>query len=138
MRKYIVQKIGLGSTLKFGCGLGALSNFIPGLILALIGKAVVSSLRALLESWQNAELANILGQSVRANMLAILKLEGALKTLQTLDNAAPLFILATILAWMLLGGIVLAGLGGMGAAIYNFIARTFGGIEIELREDRWA
>jgi hypothetical protein len=138
MKKFIVQNIGTGSALKFGCGLGALSNFIPGLILALIGKAIVSSLRALLESWQNAELANILGQSIRANMLTILKLEGALKTLQDLDNASLWLVLATILAWMALGGIIVAALGGMGAAIYNVIARTFGGLEIELREQRRA
>ncbi|MCI0475602.1 MAG: DUF3566 domain-containing protein [Anaerolineales bacterium] len=136
MKKFVIQNVGLGSTLKFGCGLGALSNFIPGLILALIGKAIVSSLRALLESWQNAELANILGQSIRANMLTILKLEGALKTLQDLDNAAPVFILATILAWMALGGAVIAALSGLLTAAYNFTARLFGGIEIELREDR--
>ena len=136
MKKFVIQNIGLGSTIKFGCGLGALSNFIPGLILALIGKAIISTLRALLESWQNAELANILGQSIRANMLTILKLEGALKTLQDLDNAAPVFILATILAWMALGGAVIAALSGLLTAAYNFTARLFGGIEIELREDR--
>lgn len=120
--------------LRFGCGLGALANFVPGFVLALIGKVGVSALRALLESWQNAELANILGQSIRANMLAVLKLEGALKTLQMLDNAAPFFVLAIIGVWMLFGGVVAAMLSGIGAACYNLIARTLGGIEIELRE----
>ena len=135
MKKYTIQNVGVLSTLRFGCGLGALSNFLPGLVAAVIAKTIVSSLRMLLESWQNAELANVFGQSIRANMLAILKLEGALKTLQNLDNASLWFILATILAWMLLGGVVIAAIGGIVSATYNLIARTFGGIEIELRED---
>lgn len=138
MKKFVVQNVGLGSAVRFGCGLGALSNFIPGLIAALIGKAIISTLRALLESWQNAELANILGQSIRANMLTILKLEGALKTLQDWDNASLWFFLAMILAWMVLGGAVIAALSGLLTAAYNFTARVFGGIEIELREDRRA
>ena len=120
--------------MKFGCGLGALSNFLPGLIAALIAKTIVSSLRMLLESWQNAELANVFGQSIRANMLAILKLEGALKTLQDCDNASFLFFIGTILAWMLLGGAFIAAIGGIISATYNLTARMFGGIEIELRE----
>jgi hypothetical protein len=135
MKKFVIQNIELGSTVKFGCGLGALANLIPGLILALVSKIIIATLRALLESWQNAELANIFGQSIRANMLAVLKLEGTLKTLQFLDNAAPLFILLMTLGWMLFGGLCLAVLGGISAAIYNTIAQLFGGIEIQVRED---
>ncbi|MCX7840251.1 MAG: hypothetical protein N2559_12490 [Anaerolineae bacterium] len=135
MRKLIIHHIGLGSSVKFGCGLGALANLIPGLVLALVSKFIIATLRALLESWQSAELANIFGQSIRANMLAVLRLEGALKTLQFLDNAAPLFILLLTLAWMLLGGVGLAVLGGISAAIYNTIAQLFGGIEIQVREE---
>ena len=136
MKKYIIQNVGVSSTMKFGCGLGALSNFLPGLVAALIAKTIISSLRMLLESWQNAELANVFGQSIRANMLAILKLEGALKTLQDFDNASFLFFIVTILAWMLLGGTFIAAIGGIMSATYNLTARTFGGIEIELREDK--
>jgi len=107
-----------------------------GTIAALIAKTIISSLRMLLESWQNAELANVFGQSIRANMLAILKLEGALKTLQDFDNASLLFFIGTILAWMLLGGAFIAAIGGIISATYNLTARTFGGIEIELREGK--
>ncbi len=134
MKKLSIQHIELGSAVKFGCGVGTLTHLVPGLVLALMGKVVVSTLRALLESWQNAELANILGQSIRANMLAVLHLEGALKTLQTLDNAAPFFVLVTVLAWMLLGGSVTAILGAISAIFYNVIAQMFGGIEIHVRE----
>ena len=134
MKKYIIQNVGISSMMKFGCGLGALSNFLPGLVAALIAKTIVSSLRMLLESWQNAELANVFGQSIRANMLAILKLEGALKALQDFDNASFFFI-GTILAWMLVGGAFIAAIGGIISATYNLTARTFGGIEIELQED---
>jgi hypothetical protein len=136
MKKYTIQNVGVLSTLKFGCGLGALSNFLPGLVAALIAKTIVSSLRMLLESWQNAELANVFGQSIRANMLAILKLEGTLKTLQDFDNASFFFFVGTILAWMLLGGAFITAIGGIISATYNFTARVFGGIEIELREDK--
>ena len=135
MGKFVIQKVGLGSALKFGCGLGALSNLVPGLITALIAKAIVSSLRVLLESWQSAELANLFGQSIRVNMLAILNLERALKTLRDLDNASFWFILATILAWMLLGGTFVAAISGMITLAYNLSARLFGGIKIELREE---
>ena len=136
MKKYTIQNVGVLSTLKFGCGLGALSNFLPGLVAALIAKTIVSSLRMLLESWQNAELANIFGQSIRANMLTILKLEGALKTLQDLDNASLLFFVGMILAWMILGGAFIAAIGGIISATYNLTARIFGGVEIELREGK--
>lgn len=134
MKKYIIHSVDLLSALKFGCGLGALSNFVPGLITALIAKAIISALRLLLESWQNIELANIFGQSIRANMLATLKLEGALKTLQTLDNASIFFVIGMILAWMLLGGAAVTVISGMITMTYNLTARLFGGIEIELRE----
>jgi hypothetical protein len=134
MKKFIIQRIGLTSATKFGCGLGALSNIVPGLITALIAKALISSLRVLLEGWQNAELANIFGQPIRANMLAILNLEGTLKTLQTLDNASLFFFIGMIFAWMLLGGACAAVMSGMFTAIYNLAARLFGGIEIELHE----
>jgi hypothetical protein len=134
VRKFALQHIGLVSTVKFGCSLGALANLLPGLVLAVIIKLVVAGLRALLESWQNTEVANIFGQAIRVNMLAVLKLEDALKTLQFLDNAAPLFILTLTLVWMLLGGICLAALGGMSAAIYNTLAALTGGIEIQVRE----
>ena len=136
MKKYTIQNVGVLSTLKFGCGLGALSNFLPGLVAALIAKTIVSSLRMLLESWQNAELANIFGQSIRANMLTILKLEGALKTLQDLDNASLLFFVGMILAWMILGGAFIAAIGGIISATYDLTARIFGGVEIELREGK--
>ena len=136
MKKYTIQNVGVLSTLKFGCGLGALSNFLPGLVAALIAKTIVSSLRMLLESWQNAELANIFGQSIRANMLTILKLEGALKTLQDLDNASLLFFVGMILAWMILRGSFIAAIGGIISATYNLTARIFGGVEIELREGK--
>jgi TRAP-type mannitol/chloroaromatic compound transport system permease small subunit len=135
MKKYVIQNVGIASTAKFGCGLGALSNLVPGLIIALVGKAVVSSLRMLLESWQTAELANVLGQSVRVNMLAILKMEGVLKTLQEFDRASVFLCAGIILAWMVLGGVIVAAFGGMLSATYNLTARVFGGIEIELREE---
>jgi|YNPNPStandDraft_1061719.scaffolds.fasta_scaffold13656_7 hypothetical protein len=134
MKKFVLHHVGLGSSVRLGCGLGALTNLMPGLILALLSKIVIGTLRALLESWQNVELANILGQSIRANMLAVLKLEGALKTLQFLDNAAPLCILLVTLLWALVGGVCLAALVGISAATYNTLARLLGGIEIELHE----
>jgi hypothetical protein len=134
MKKYVIQNVGLGSVVRLGCGLGALSNLVPGLITALICKAIVTYLRGLLESWQNVEIVNVFGQSVRANMLGVLNLQSALKTFVSLDNASFLLIAVTILAWMLLGGAIVAALSGIIAAIYNLTARTFGGIEIELRE----
>jgi hypothetical protein len=136
MKKYVIQNVGLGSVVRLGCGLGALSNLVPGLITALICKAIVTYLRGLLESWQNVEIVNVFGQSVRANMLGVLNLQSALKTLVSLDNASFLLIAVTILAWMLLGGTVVAALSGIITAIYNLTARTFGGIEIELREGK--
>lgn len=134
MKKLVLQRIGTLSALKFGCALGALANLLPGILIALIAKLLITGLRVLLEGWQNVEMANVLGQSVRVNVITALKLDSALKTLQDWDGVWAFILFAIIFAWMLLGGVIVAGVTALLTSTYNLAARFAGGIEIELRE----
>ncbi len=134
MKKFVVQRIGTLSSLKFGCALGALANFAPGVLIAVLAKLGVAGLRALLEGWQNVEMANVLGQSVRVNVITALKLDGALKWLRDWDGAWGVWVIGLIGAWMLFGGLIVAAITALLTGTYNLAARFAGGIEIELRE----
>jgi hypothetical protein len=131
VKRLAIQSVRMFSALKFGCVLGLLLNVLPSLVCALVGKAIVSTLRALLESWQNIELANLLGQSARVNLTQQLGLESALKTLREWDALSWLGVLLVTVALSLFGGALVAALSSLLAAIYNVTARFSGGIEIE-------
>lgn len=135
MYRASLRQIGVVSTFKFGCVLGALFHFAPSVLCALVTKWSIGSLRALLESWQNFELTTILGQSVRANLVERLGLLDALKTLRALDGVSWLIVVLIVLALCVFGGAILGVCISGGAALYNLIARLTGGIEIELAND---
>ncbi len=132
MNRVAIRRVEPHSAFKFGCVLGALFNFAPGVICALIARWLIASLRALLEGWQNVEIANILGQSVRANLTQQLGLDAALKTLRTLDGMAWLVALLIVLAISLLGGALMSAMTGFSATVYNVVARVSGGVRVEL------
>ncbi len=135
MNRMAIQRVGVIAAMKFGCLLGALVTLPPALVVALIGKWIIGGLRALLESWQNVELGGVLGQTLRVNLIPILKLDDALKFLQTWDAASWFVVLGILLVIILLGGIVIAALSSLSAGIYNLVARFSGGIEIETAAD---
>jgi len=130
-----LRQIGIVSTFKFGCVLGALFNLAPSVLCAVVTKWSIGSLRALLESWQNFELTTILGQSVRANLVERLGLLDALKTLRALDGVSWLIVALIVFALCMFGGVIVGACISGGAAIYNLIARVTGGIQIELAND---
>jgi hypothetical protein len=132
MNRVAIRRVDPPSAIKFGCVLGALFNFAPSVLCALIARWLIATLRALLEGWQNVEIANLLGQSVRANLTQQLGLEAALKTLRTLDGMAWLVVLLIVLAISLLGGALMSAVTGFSAAIYNVVARVSGGVRVEL------
>jgi hypothetical protein len=135
MNRVAIQRVGLGSALKFGGVLGALLSVLPSLFGALVGKWIVSTLRALLESWQNIELGSILGQSMRVNLTQQLGLEPMLKMLREWDALAWLGVLLVTVALSVFGGALVAAFSGLLAAVYNIVARFSGGIEVELAGD---
>jgi len=134
MNRVAIQRVGIFSAFKFGCLLGALLNVLPGIGIALVSKWIVSTLRALLESWQSVELG-ILGQTLHLNLIPILKLDGALKFLQDWDSPSWLVVIGIVLAISLVGGAIVAAVSCLIAAIYNLAAGLSGGIEIEMAQD---
>lgn len=134
MNRVAVQRVGVYAAFKFGCVLGALLNVLPAVVIALVSKWSVSTLRALLESWQNVELG-ILGQSLRMNLIPLLKLDGALKFLQDWDAASWLVVIGIVLGVTLFGGVIVAAMSSLLAAFYNLVAKMSGGIEIEMAQD---
>lgn len=132
MNRIAIRRVGIFSAMKFGCVIGALVNLLPSIVVAIIAKWIIAALRALLESWQNIELGGVLGQTLRTNLIPILKLDGALKLLQGWDSASWLIVVAIILALSMFGGAIVAAISGLIAGAFNLIARLSGGIELEL------
>jgi hypothetical protein len=135
MYRLSLRHIGIFSTAKFGCMLGALLNVIPAFAIALVIKFAISALRVMLEGWQNLEIVSILGQSVRVNLIERLGWVGALKFLRDFDNASWLLVMAIALGLTLCGGALVAIFASAGAAIYNLIAKISGGIAVELANE---
>jgi hypothetical protein len=133
MHRYKIRKIKLFPLAKFGCLLGGLALFLPGLLCSVVSVQLVSALRALLENWQTAALE--LGLiPVEFDFVTLLGLETVLAALTRLDDNGFLVALLIMLLY-LIGGGLLAGLTILllGWA-YNLVAALTGGLEIELHE----
>ena len=83
--RYRIRRVGLGSLSRFGCVLGAVVSFVPGLLLGCGGMVVVGGLLRLLESWERAEI-RLLGQRIPIDVIALLNLESMLRGLRMLDG----------------------------------------------------
>ena len=133
MRRYKVCKINLFPLAKFGCFLGGLALFLPGLLCSIASVQVVGALRVLLEDWQKAALD--LGLiPVEFDFVALLGLETALATLTTLDNNSFLLVLLVVLLYLIAGGLLVGVTVLLVGWVYNLVAALTGGLEVELQE----
>jgi len=133
MHRYKVRKINLFPLAKFGCLLGGLALFLPGLLCSMASVQVVGALRGLLENWQNAVLD--LGLiPVEFDFVTLLGLETALATLTTLDDNSFLLILLVVLLYLIAGGLLVGITVLLLGWVYNLVAALTGGLEVELHE----
>ena len=131
--RYKIRKINLFPLAKFGCLLGGLAMFVPGVFCAVGSLQVVAALQDLLEKWQTSELNTGL-VPVEVDFVKLLGLETALAFLTRLDDQRLALTLLIILISVMGGGLLVAAgillLGG----IYNVLAALTGGLEVELQE----
>ena len=133
MHRYKVRKINLFPLAKFGCLLGGLALFLPGLLCSMASVQVVDALRALLENWQKAGLD--LGLiPVELDFVRLLGLKTALATLTTLDNNSFLLVLLVVLLYLIAGGLLVGITVLLLGWVYNLVAALTGGLEVELHE----
>lgn len=134
MKRIAIQNVGVVSAARFGCVLGGLIGFIPGLLLAIAIKLGVSALRDLLESWQNVDIADVFGQSVRTNVITLLHLEGLLGLARAADSDGWVLGVGLVLFFCFVAAILSGLVSGVGAMVYNATAEVAGGMELTTRE----
>ncbi|MEW5960696.1 MAG: hypothetical protein AB1801_23475 [Chloroflexota bacterium] len=133
--RYSVSKISTVSLAKFGCVLGGLALFLPGLLCALGSVQVVAVLRQLLDRWQTAEIDLAgLGVPVEFDFITLLGLEAVQAILTRLDDHRPVLALLIVLVSVIAGGALAAAVILLVGWGYNVLAALSGGLEVELRE----
>jgi hypothetical protein len=133
-QRYKVRRINLFPLAKFGCLLGGLSMFVPGLVCAVGGLQLVAALQNLLEKWQTSEID--LGVApVELDFVSLLGLETVLAFLTRLDDQRLILTLLIILISVIGGGLLVAVSILLLAGVYNVLAALTGGLEVELHEE---
>lgn len=132
--RYTVSKISTASLAKFGCVLGGLALFMPGLICALSSIQLVGVFRELLDQWQASEVDLMgLGMPVEFDFIALLGLETVQSIFVRLDDNRLVLALLIVLVTVFAGGALLAALVLLVGWGYNLLAALSGGLELELR-----
>ena len=132
MGRYTIRRVSLMPFARFGCLLGALASFIPGLLCTFGGLWTAIALRRWLESWDQAKL-DVLGTEVPLNFIALFGLKGLLEWLEKLSLASGLAGLAFFLFFSLAGGLLIGAIAFLVGLGYNFLARLTGGVVVELK-----
>jgi hypothetical protein len=133
--RYKVRKVSSLPLAKFGCLLGGLGMVLPGLGCAAGSVTVIAALRALLDTWQTAQMDLLGGLApLEFNFIKLLGLETAQTVLIQLDDQRLILALLLVLVCIFGGGLLAAItilLLGWG---YNVLAALTGGLEVELQE----
>jgi len=132
MSKYAVKRVGLGPVARFGCLLGGVVAFLPGLFCSLVGRQTLVLLRHWLERWPVIELG-ALGWGTRLDFVELLRLSGFLDTLRLLTDASWLVVVAWVVVVSAAGGLLVALLTLLAGLAYNLLARLTSGVVIELQ-----
>ena len=119
MSKYAIQRIDLRSAFKFGVLIGPIVMFLPGLLLALLARWSISTLRGWLAGWNSLDLGLV---NVNVNVLELVNLNDFLQTIQRLDEQGVLLLLIITVGSMILGVIQGGFLATLGAIAYNIFA----------------
>ncbi|HEX9922423.1 MAG TPA: hypothetical protein VGD99_07150 [Anaerolineae bacterium] len=132
-QRYTVRRLHLLPLAKFGCLLGGLTMFLPGLICAVVSAQFVSALSVLLEQWRDAEVDIGLGLPLGLDFVELLGLETIEMLVSRLGEQSTLLAVLVILIFIIVGGLVI-GLSILVLGwVYNGLARLTGGLEIELQ-----
>ena len=127
-----IRRVSLASLGKFGCVLGVVVAFLPGLVCGLIGLGSAHLLRNWLENLQDLTIT-LLGQEVaRLDLLQLLGLNRLLESLWILDAASVPLVALTILGLALVLGVLLAAIIMLGGLTYNLLASATGGLVVEM------
>jgi hypothetical protein len=130
--KVAIRHISLVSLGRFGCVLGIVVAFLPGLACGLVGLGSAHLARNWLESWQDLTIT-LLGQEVvRVDLVQLLGLGRLLEALWIVDAAsAPLAALLTLSLALILGAL-LASIVMLGGLTYNLLSHATGGLVVDL------
>lgn len=132
--RYIVRKINLFPLAKFGCMLGGLAMFLPGLICAYVAVQLVAILRVFLDEWQTSATDPLgLGVPLEFDFIAILGLESIQTLLIRLDEQSFVLAVLIVLSSVFGGGLLIALIVMLVGWGYNLLAALTGGLEVELR-----
>jgi hypothetical protein len=132
--RYKVRKINLLPLAKFGCLLGGLTMFVPGLVCAVGGLQIVAALQNLLEKWQTSELDTGIAP-LELDFVKLLGLETTLTLLSRLDEQRLVLTLLIVLISVMGGGLLAAVTILLLGGTYNMLAALTGGLEVELQEE---
>lgn len=133
MRRYIVRHVAIAALVRVGLILGGLLGLPAGCTIALVAARFLPRLADAMEGLGLVELA-FLGQTLRLDLVSILRLDGLRKLVLSADERLALILLLTLvgvpLATAILGALA-AAISGWG---YNLFAGRLGGIEFELED----
>ena len=128
-RALIVTRFALGPLAQWGFVAGALVACLPAFVCSWLFFTVTQALRGLIASWRDAGF-EVLGQRIRFNLVEMLNLQDALKTLTDITGYGVfgIFLLALLVAALLgLFGALVTTLLGM---FYNATGR----LRVEVEE----
>jgi hypothetical protein len=131
--RYVIQRIALGSAVKFGLALGLLGSLLPGCLLALLIRQIVSASRQGLESASQGRFS-VLGQNIAVNLVDLAHLGPTLETLRGLDALGWLLPVALALGWTVIGGLAVAATVLLLAVGFNVLAAVSGGLEFQVSD----
>jgi hypothetical protein len=132
---YKIRKINLLPLAKFGCLLGGLGMVLPGLGCATGSVTVVAALRALLNTWQTAQVDLLGGLApLEFDFVKLLGLETAQTVFVQLDDQRLILALLLFLICIFGGGLLAAIIILLLGWGYNVLAALTGGLEVELQE----
>ncbi len=127
-----IRHISLASLGRFGCVLGTVIAFLPGLTCGLVGLGLAHLARNWLESWQDLTVTLLGKDVVRIDLVQLLGLERLFKLLWIVDAAsAPLGVLVALGLALILGAL-LAATVVLGGLTYNLLSHATGGLVVEM------
>jgi hypothetical protein len=133
--RYRIRRITPESALRVGCTLGWLVMLCPALCMAMVLVQVLQRINQALVGITPIEIT-LLGQSIaRIDLLEILRLSEAARTVARLMQSQPLTLAALTLLFTAVGALLLAVAVLLFSLGYNLLARAGGGLEVELREE---
>ncbi|MFB0534587.1 MAG: hypothetical protein ACETWR_06365 [Anaerolineae bacterium] len=133
--RYTIRRISLAPLARFGCLLGTLASLLPSLLCSLSALRLLGLLRGWLEGWQEGEI-EILGFTATLDFVELLRLEPALKLLQTIGPMSWTFLILAVVVTSVASGLLIALIVYATGLGYNFLAWLTGGLTVELKEVR--